>query len=315
MTKYIFARLLATLPTVLLLLFFVVVLIRLLPGDAVDVLLAESGGRAETADYEEIERSMGLDKSIPEEFFAYTIGLLRGDLGTSLWSRSPVLDTIASSIVVTLELTILSLVVGVLVGVGVGIISAARRGSILDYCLRSVSVSGLTIPNFALATMVIVFPTLWWSWSPPLTYTPLKDGLWPHIYQFITPGLILGFGLSASLMRLTRTSMLETLGQDYIRTARAKGLRWERVVLRHALRNSLIPVVSLLGLQIGALLSGAVLLEQIFGLPGMGRELVTALNTRDYPMIQGIAVVSGLMVIVVNLLVDISYVLIDPRVR
>ncbi len=315
MFKYVMARLAGIVPTILLLIVFVVFLIRLLPGDAVDILLADSGGRGGEVSTTEIEKELGLDKSIPEEVVSYTVGLARGDLGNSLWSKRPVTDVILSEIGITLELAMLSLVIGVVSGVGIGVLSAVFRGGLFDYALRSGSILGLTIPNFALATMVVVFPTLWWGWSPPLTYTPIGEGLSGHVAQFITPALILGFGLSASLMRLTRTTMIEVLSQDYIRTARAKGLRGRPVVLRHALRNALLPVVSLFGLQMGALLSGTVLLEQVFGVPGIGQELLNAVRTRDYPMVQGITVVAGVLVILTNLIVDISYGLIDPRVK
>jgi peptide/nickel transport system permease protein len=315
MARHLITRLVAIVPTVLLLLLFVVVLIRLLPGNAVDVMLANAAGRQGQRDRQQLSHELGLDKSVVQQFVSYSTAAAHGDLGTSLWTRKRVANIIAGDIGVTVELTVLSLLVGSFAGIGIGVFSALYRGGALDYGLRIFSILGLTVPNFALATIIIVFPTLWWRWSPPLTYTPVSEGLWAHLAQFFTPALILGFGLSAGLMRLTRTTMLDVLRQDYVRTARAKGLAAQTVVVRHALRNALIPVISLFGLQVGALLSGAVVLEQVFGLPGIGRELVSAISQRDYPVIQGITLVAGLFVILTNLLVDMSYGVIDPRIR
>lgn len=314
MVQYVLNRLLGVVPTVLLLLFFVVVLIRLLPGNAADILLAEQAG-SDGVTRDEIETRLGLDDSLPQAYLDYAAGLFRGDLGRSVWSQNSVASNLVSKAGVTLELTFLSLLIGTVLGIGGGVVAAVWQNTLLDYGLRSAFIVFLSVPNFALATLVIVLPVLWWNWSPPLTYTPMSGGLWSHVSQFFTPALILGTGLAAVLMRLTRTMMLEVLRQDFVRTARAKGLNGRVVVLRHALRNALIPVVSVLGLNIAALLSGTVLIESIFGLPGIGRELVSSLNVRDYPMIQGITVVTGLGVIFVNLLIDVSYGILDPRIK
>jgi peptide/nickel transport system permease protein len=314
MLGYLVARLIAIIPTVLVLLFFVVVLVRLLPGNAVDVILQEQV-RARDTGREELEKRFGLDKPLPLQYIDYTMGVFRGDLGRSVWSREPVTTIILKRIGVTIELGVLGLTIGAASGVLLGVLSAVLRNTAPDYVLRSISILGLSVPSFALATLVIVLPTIWWGWSPPIIYTPPSRGLWEHVSQFFVPALLLGIGLSAGLMRITRTQMLEVLRQDYIRTARAKGLAGPRVVIRHALRNALIPVVTVLGLQVAFLLSGSVLIEQIFGLPGMGRTLLGAISTRDYPLVQGITVVSGLFVIFVNLVVDLSYGILDPRVR
>lgn len=315
MGTYVVGRLLAIIPTVLLLVLFVVVLTRLLPGDAVDILLAERGAGDAEVDRSELEERLGLDKSLPEDYISYVSGLARGDLGRSMWTREPILDQAVEWIGVTMELGVLALIVGSVVGIAIGIVSASFQNNPIDLLLRSVAILGLSVPNFALGTAVIVLPVIWWGWSPPLIYRPVADGIWPHVSQFFVPALVLGFGLSATLMRITRTMMLEVLRMDYIRTARAKGLNGQAVVLRHGLRNALIPVVSLLGVQVAFVLSGAVVIENIFGLPGIGRAIVTAINTRDYTMIQGLTVISGLIVIVANLAVDVSYGVIDPRTR
>ncbi len=314
MGRYIASRVVGIVPTVLLLLFLVVVLIRLLPGNAIDIMLQDqvkAGGSTRT----DLEKRLGLNRSIPEEYARYTLSVFRGDLGRSLWSRQPVTEVIRSRIGVTLELTAFAMLVAVAIGIAVGVISAVMQNTMPDYLLRSFSILGLSIPNFALATVVIVMPTIWWGWSPSLIYKPPGQGLGPHITQFFIPAAVLGVSLGATLMRITRTMMLEVLRLDYIRTARAKGLSPRSVIVRHALRNAMIPVVSLLGVQVAFLLSGAVVAESIFALPGMGRTLIAAIATRDYPVVQGIAVVAGLLVIGINLLVDISYGVLDPRVK
>ncbi len=314
MTNYILARVAAIIPTMLLLLLFVVVLIRLLPGDAVDILLAEQAGGDSTS-RDQLEADLGLNKSLPAAYVAYAGDALTGDLGNSLWSRESVVAIIVGKVGITLELGILALLIGSSIGITIGVISAVFQNTPLDYLLRSFSIVGLSVPNFAIATSVVVLPTIWWNWSPPLTYTPVSEGYLQHISQFIAPALILGVGLSAVLMRMTRTTMLDQLRQDYSRTARAKGLRNRTVILAHCLRNALIPVVSLLGIQVGFVLSGSVILESVFGLPGIGRELTSSLTNRDYPVIQGVTIVAGLFVILTNLVVDISYGMIDPRIR
>lgn len=301
-------------PTVLVLVLFVVVLVRMLPGDAVDILLSEEIG-ASDLNRQQLEARLGLDKSLPEEYGSYAVGVLRGDLGNSLWSQQPVNKLLIKKLGVTLELSGLALLVGATFGISIGVLSAVTRGSVMDYVLRSFAIFGLSVPNFAIATAVTVLPAVWWGWSPSLIYKPPGDGLWPHISQFFVPALVLGLALSASLMRITRTMMLEVLGQDYIRTARAKGLGGFPVIMRHALRNALIPVISLLGIQVAFLVSGTVIIENIFGLPGMGRELIYSMNSRDYPVVQGLTVMAGLLVIAVNLMVDLSYGVLDPRTR
>ena len=320
MTKYIIARLAGIIPTTLLLLLAVVVLVRLLPGSAIDALEAQaavtgtSGFSAEAR--AALERRLGLDESLPMQYAEYTWNAAQIDLGRSVWTDQPVTKMIGRTLPVTLVLGIMALVWATLAGMTIGLLSAVTRGTAVDYVLRSISILGLSIPNFALATFVIVMPTIWWNWSPPVTYTSFDgSNLWTYVSQFFAPALVLGLALSAVMMRLTRTQLLEVLGHDYVRTARAKGLPERTTLLRHALPNALIPVVSTLGLALATLISGAVLIESIFGLPGMGRMLLTAISQRDYPVIQGIAVVSGMFVIFANLLVDISYGWLNPRVR
>ena len=320
MTKYIIARLAGILPTTLLLLLTVVVLVRLLPGSAIDALEAQAAVTGTTGMSSEaragLERRLGLDKPLPLQYAHYTWNAAQINLGQSVLTGQPVTKMIGRTLPVTLVLGIMALVWSTLAGMTIGLISAVIRGTVVDYVLRSISILGLSIPNFALATFVIVMFTVWWKWSPPVTYTSFDgSNLWTYASQFFAPALVLGLATSAVIMRLTRTQLLEVLGHDYVRTARAKGLPERTAVLRHALPNALIPVVSTLGLEVATLISGAVLIEAIFGLPGMGRMLLTAISQRDYPVIQGIAVVSGMFVIFANLLVDISYGWLNPRVR
>lgn len=314
MGRYVSSRVIGMAPTVLVLLMFVVVLVRLLPGNAIDLMLADSV-KASGATRTEMEKRLGLDRPLPLEFLNYAGGVVRGDLGRSVWSREPVMQVIRTRIGVTLELAAMAMIVATITGITIGVLSAIRQNSIIDYVLRSFSILGLSIPNFALATMVIVLPTIWWGWSPSLIYTPPSGGLWRHVSQFFIPSLVLGLSLSATLMRITRTMMLEVMRLDYIRTARAKGLSGRTVILRHALRNAMIPVISLLGIQAAFLLSGVVIIESVFALPGIGRTLTQAIASRDYPVVQGIAVVTGLLVILINLMVDLSYGVLDPRVK
>lgn len=320
MTKYIIARLAGIIPTTLLLLLTVVVLVRLLPGSAIDALEAQAAvagtsgisGEARAA----LEQRLGLDEPLPLQYVEYTWNAAQLDFGQSVLRGEPVTNMIERTLPVTLVLGIMALVWATVAGMTIGLISAVIRGSVVDYLLRSISILGLSVPNFALATLVIVMSTIWWKWSPPVTYTSFDvSALWTYFSQFFAPALVLGLALSAVVMRLTRTQLLEVLGHDYVRTARAKGLPERTAVLRHALPNALIPVVSTLGLEVATLISGAVLIEAIFGLPGMGRLLLTAISERDYPVIQGIAVVSGMFVIFANLFVDISYGWLNPRVR
>lgn len=314
MIRYILARVVGMVPAVLVLVLFVVILIRLLPGNAVDIMLTEQVRAGDTS-RADLEHRLGLDKSIPQDYVDYTVGLVQGDLGKSVWSQKPVTELLWRRLGVTLELAAIALVMAIAAGVPIGVISAVRQNSVIDYVLRSVSILGLAVPNFAIATMVLVLPTIWWHWSPSLIYTAPSDGLWDHVSQFFIPAAVLSLSLSATIMRLTRTAMLEVMRLDHIRTARAKGLPEATVVYRHALRNALIPVVSLIGVQVAFLLSGAVIIENVFALPGVGRLLVEAVATRDYPLVQGITVVAGLLVIATNLVVDLSYGVLDPRVK
>jgi peptide/nickel transport system permease protein len=313
MFRYAAQRVLGMLPTLLLLVFAVVLFSKVADTDVIDTLMA--GQATDKVSRQEFEARLGLDKSLPEAYVDYVAGVPRGDLGTSLLSGRSVRTMVFERLNITLELAILALAIGWTVGAAVGIVSAMTQDGPVDYLLRGIAILGLTIPNFALATAVVILPAIYFNWSPPLIYTKLSDNPVAHVKQFIFPALVLGFGLMGGSMRIMRTQMLEVLRQDYIRTARVKGLGETRVVLRHALKNAMIPVISVFGLQVAAVMSGAVIIETIFALPGLGRLLIEAVSQKDWPVVQGVTVVVGCWVMLVNLLVDLSYGLFDPRIK
>jgi len=240
--------------------------------------------------------------------------LFERSLGKSLWQNTPVTQDLLHRLPITFELGLMALIVALSIAIPIGVYSAMRQDSGGDYVARSFSILMLAVPSFWIGTMVMVFPSLWWGWSPPIQFTPFSVDPLKNLSQMITPAIILGFGLSALTMRLTRTMMLEVLRQDYIRTAWAKGLGEKLVVLRHALRNALIPVVTLIGLQIGFLLGGSVVTETMFAWPGVGRMAVGAITSSDFPLAQGAILILAVGFMVVNLVVDTLYAWLDPRI-
>ena len=263
-----------------------------------------------------LERRLGLDVPVYVQYGRWVGGIfLRGTLGQSLMGGDTVEQSIAQRLPVTIQLGLMAIVIGLVIAVPVGIYSAIRQDTAADYVGRSLAILGLATPNFWLATMVIVFPAIWWRWAPPLVLTSFAEDPLRSLAGFAVPSLILGTYLSAATMRMTRTMMLEVLRQDYIRTAWSKGLLERSVILRHAVKNALIPVVSLVALQVPILVGGSVIMENIFNLPGLGRLLVDALSIRDYPIVSGVNLVFGTVVVLVNLATDLTYALIDPRVR
>ena len=273
-------------------------------------------GAGANIDREAVERMLGLDQPVYVQYGRWMGGiLLRGTLGNSLLGDWSVEEAIGDRLPLTIELGVLSVVMGLLIAVPVGIYSAMRRNTAADYVGRSFAVIGLATPNFWLALMVMIFPAIWWGWSPPMEYIPLVEDPLGNLGIFIIPSLILGTALSAATMRMTRTMMLEVLRQDYIRTAWSKGLKERVVVIRHAVKNALIPVVTLVGLQLPIVVGGAVIMENIFNLPGLGRLMLIALTDRDYPVVSGINLFFGTAVLMFNLLIDLIYSYLDPRIR
>jgi peptide/nickel transport system permease protein len=314
MRAYILRRLLALIPTLFFASVIVFVSVRLIPGSVIDLMLAQNPLAAEK-DRAAIEVALGLDRPIHVQYFRWAGDLLQGDLGRSLWQDTPVTQELLARLPVTLELALLAMIVSIIVALPIGVYSAIRQDTAGDYATRSFSILMLAIPTFWLGTLVMVFPSIWWGWAPELKYTPFFQDPIANLRQMLLPAVILGCSLSAVTMRLMRTTMLEVLRQDYIRTAWAKGLGERLVVVRHALRNALIPVITLLGIEFAAVIGGAVILELIFVLPGMGLLLLEAVSSRDYPVITGIFLVTGVCVMLINLLVDLSYGVLDPKVR
>ena len=316
MRAYVIRRLLLLIPTLLILTILVFLSVRFIPGDVIDTMMSDLLYAGVSVDREAVERMLGLDQPVYVQYGRWMGGiLLRGTLGNSFWGDWSVEGAIWDRLPLTIELGVLSVVMGLLIAVPVGIYSAMRRNTAADYVGRSFAVIGLATPNFWLALMVMIFPAIWWGWSPPMEYVPLVEDPLGNLGIFIIPSLILGTALSAATMRMTRTMMLEVLRQDYIRTAWSKGLRERVVVVRHAVKNALIPVVSLVGLQLPIIVGGAVIMENIFNLPGLGRLMLIALTERDYPVVSGINLFFGTAVLMFNLLIDIIYSYLDPRIR
>jgi peptide/nickel transport system permease protein len=316
MQGYILRRILALIPTLVFASFIVFITVRLIPGNIIDLMLSQNDVSASKQSREQLEALLGLDTPMYIQYFKWMGALLfKGSLGNSLWTNTPVMDEIMQRLPVTFELGIMALLVSLIVGIPIGVYAALKQDSTGDYILRTLSILALAIPGFWVGTLVMVFPSIWWGWSPSVRYVSFSQDPWGHLAQLAIPALILGKAFSAIIMRLTRTMMLEVLRQDYIRTARAKGLSVGTIVMRHALRNALIPVVTLVGLQAPLLFGGAVILEQIFVIPGMGLLLLEAVGSRDYPTITGVFLVIGVSVVLINLLVDMSYGFLDPKVR
>ncbi len=312
MHRYVLKRLLLMIPTLFIVSFIVFSLARLIPGDVVDMMFED---QAYAKDVAEMRRKLGIDKAIHIQYVQWVSKIGRGDFGVSLWTRQPVLDEILSRLPVSLELGLLTIVCALLIAIPIGILAAVRQDTVQDYAARSLAIGGLSVPGFWIATLVVVLPSIWWGWTPPIQYISFREAPWHHLGQFLLPALILGFASAASVMRLTRAQMLEVLRQDYVRTAWSKGLRERVVVLKHALKNAIIPVVTIIGLQVANVAGGTVIMEQIFGLPGMGRFLIEAIIQRDYPVIQGVNLTLATIVVFMNLITDLVYGFLDPRIR
>lgn len=317
MSGYILRRLMALLPTLLVASIIVFGVVRLVPGNVLDLMLSEndfsSSGHETRA---QLEEALGLDEPIYVQYLVWMKNIvLHGDLGDSLWRNTSVLGEIGDRLPITLELGLLSLFFALLIAVPVGIYSAVRQETLGDHVGRTFSIVALAVPNFWAGTLVVILPAMWWGWAPPNEIAPFFESPIQNLKVFLVPSLILGASLSAVVMRMMRTMMLEVLRQDYVRTAWAKGLPERTVVMRHAVKNALIPVITLVGILVPILFGGTVIIEQIFRLPGIGQLLLDAVTARDYPIITGVFLVAGVLVMTVNLLVDLCYGLLDPKVR
>ena len=316
MRAYLIRRLLALIPTLIIATLIVFFVIRLVPGDIIDQMIAQNDATDQALTREKLKEALGLNVPIHVQYYRWVKAIVtEGDLGNSLWDDTPVTEEVLDRLPVSVELGLISIIVSLMIAIPVGIISAIRQETAVDYIGRTISILGLSIPNFWLATMVVVLPSIWWGWSPPVMIVSLWESPLENLQMFILPGLIMGLVFSAVIMRMTRTMMLEVLRQDYIRTAWAKGMKEKVIIIRHALKNALIPVITIIGLQIPVLLAGLVIMEQIFALPGLGSLILGSIFSRDYPVVTGVMLLIGLFILIINLLVDISYGFLDPKVK
>ena len=323
MRAYIIRRLLLMIPTLLLVSFIVFLLTHLIPGDIVDLMVSQSGG--DKFDRPMVEQALGLDVPLVQQYGRWMgvtrnadgnfSGIFQGDLGISWWYGTPVTDLVATKWPVTVELGLMGFIVAQLIALPVGIFSALRQDKWGDYIGRSFAILCISIPGFWLGTLIIVFPSIWWGYMPPLMLIHFAEDPIGNLGMFIIPAIVMGMAMSGLTMRMTRTMMLEVLRQDYIRTAWAKGLRERVVVIRHALKNALIPVITIVGLQVPIMIGGTVIIEQIFCLPGMGRLIIDATLNRDYPLVSGVMFLYAGALVLINLIVDLTYGFLDPRVH
>jgi peptide/nickel transport system permease protein len=289
--------------------------VRFLPGDVIDQIIADSGAQGDEELRAALEEEYKLTGSLPQQYLEWLGGVITGDFGESIQSRRAVMDDLRSRLPVSLELGIIAMLFSVTLALPVGVISAVKQDTWVDYLARSFAILLLALPSFWVALMAITYGYAWFGWTPPLEYRQFWDDPITNLQILWVPALILGAQLSGAVMRLTRSTVLEVMRQDYVRTARAKGLRERSVILRHAMRNAVIPVITVIGLQVGVLVGGTVVLETIFSLPGMGRYLLTSIEKRDYPVVQAVVLAAAVVVLLSNLIVDLSYALIDPRIR
>jgi len=311
MAQYVLRRFLLMIPTLLIVSMIVFSLIRLIPGDVAEIMVEN---RRYASDVEELREKLGLNKPLPVQYLEWLGGLLTGDWGTSLWTGRTISEELRYRIPLTLQLGLMTMAISLIVAIPIGVLSAIRQDSAVDYLTRSLAILGLSLPAFWLATILLVFGSIWFGWAPR-QWVPFGENPAGSFMALLIPATILGVDRAASLMRMTRAMMLETLRQDYIRTAWSKGLRERVVVTRHALRNAFIPVITLLGLQIPAILGGSVVIETIFNLPGTGKFLLDAIEARDYPMVQIMNMVFAAFVLLTTLAVDLAYGYLDPRIR
>ena len=317
MREYIIRRLLLNIPVLLLVLIAVFSIMRIVPGDVVEQMLEEAGGSAQDQQeqYDRLKAELGLDKPIHIQFAQYLGGLVRGQWGRSLWSDRPVLEEIVMRLPVTIELGVLAIIMSAVMAIPLGVVAAIYQDSLWDYITRVISVSALSIPSFWTATMVLIFPAIWWHYAPPVAYQAPWEDLSENLRHVLVPAFLLGAILMGTVSRMTRSTLLEVIRQDYIRTARAKGLRERVVIARHAMKNAMIPVLTVMGLQFSIVIGGTVIIETIFTLPGVGRLMVESIIRNDYPQLQGNVLFIAGWILAVNLAVDLTYSWLDPRIR
>ncbi len=317
MRQYIVRRLFQFIPVLIGVSIIVFIIMRVVPGDVALMILVgpEGQGEVDPKQLEALREELGLKDPLYQQYGKWVGGLVQGDWGTSLRTDTDVLDEIWRRFPLTLEITILTILISTMIALPLGILMAIRQDTWLDYLARIVTISGLAMPTFWVGTLTLLFMVIWFSWIPPLGYTNLWENPWTNFQQVIWSALALGYFLSAVVARMTRSTLLEVLRQDYIRTAWAKGLQERSVLMRHALKNAILPIVTIIGLQFAGLMGGTLIMERIWNLPGLGTSLIESINFRDFPMVQGLLMLFALIVLVINLLVDLMYAWLDPRVR
>jgi peptide/nickel transport system permease protein len=314
MYKYVLRRLMLAVPVLLLSSVIVFSLMRVMPGDALIALMGESGNVGER-ELAKLRKDLGLDRPYAEQYGLWLWQMVSLNPGHSIFTNEPIGVSLRKAIPVTLELAALAMIIGIVIAVPVGVLSATRQDTPSDYVGRVVAVSGLSLPDFWLGTLVITFAAIWFHWIPPIGYVSLWDSPWRNLQQFLLPAAVLGFRLSAATMRMTRSTVLEVLREDYVRTAWAKGLAGRMVVYKHALKNALIPVVTFAGIYFAILVTTAIVVETVFAWPGLGRLAYEGITSRDFPVIQAVVLTTAAIVTGVNLCVDCLYAFIDPRIR
>ncbi|MCC7364110.1 MAG: ABC transporter permease [Dehalococcoidia bacterium] len=314
MNTYVIQRLLLILPTMFGVTVVLFMAVRFLPGDAVDQMLGDFGAASPEL-RRQLEERYSLNNSIPQQYVDWMGELVTGDLGTSITSGRSVSSELQRRLPATFQLGLLAMAFSLMISLPIGIVSAVKQNTPIDYAARSLAIMLLSVPSFWLGLLAITYGFAWFGWTPPLRYEQIWEDPIANLQILWVPALILGGLLSGTTMRIMRSTMLEVLREDYIRTARAKGLGARLVVMRHGLRNAILPVITVIGLQVPVVVGGTVLLERIFSIPGMGSYLLTSLSQRDYPVVQAIVLISASFIILTNLLVDLSYSVIDPRIR
>jgi len=323
MRAYIIRRLLILIPTLIVVSLLIFFLTELIPGNIIDAMLASPG--AEEIDREAVALKLGLDAPLLVQYGRWMgiapqvdgsfSGILQGDFGISWRLGIPVVKLLATTWPVTIQLGLMGLITAQLIALPVGIYSAIRQDSWGDYIGRSFAILCISLPGFWLATLIIVFPSIWWRYMPPIMFIPFTEDPIGNLKMVIVPAMVLGMALTGLTMRMTRTMMLEVLRQDYVRTAWAKGLKERVVIVRHALKNALIPVITIVGIQVPYVVGGTVIIERIFMLPGMGRLIISAVLNRDYPLVSGVLLIFSVIIVLINLMVDLTYGFLDPRIH
>ncbi len=315
MGKYALKRVLLLIPTLFLVCVIVFALMRMIPGSAVDMVVYNYQQNGMSITYEEAEAALGLDKPAVQQFFIWFGGVLTGDLGECLFRGDTVWEVISSQMPVSLELGLMSLLFTVLFSIPIGLFCAAHPDTISDTIIRTLSVVLASVPIFWIGTLVLVYPAVWWGYSVPLTYVPITKNFMSNMSMFLVPSLVSAITMAGNNIRSVRTMTLEVMRQDYVRTSWAKGAKESRVMFFHAFRNALIPIVTMFGGMAAGIIGGSVVIENMFNIPGIGQQMVTALNNRDYPLAQGCTVIFAVFVMVINLVVDLAYKWCDPRVE